>query len=107
MNDFRFSINPRARELPECSAVLNGRVGLRDYVVHDYRTTLSIKSVTRGHAFYRTPNGRFRVDAENFLVLNRGQEYSLEIPAGTHTETLCLFFQPGLIEHVIGNRRQT
>ena len=107
MSEFRFCVNPSGRELAQCSAVLNGRIGKRDYIVNDYRTTLSIKSVSRGYAIYRTRAGRFRVDADNLLVLNHGQEYSLEIPAGTQTETLCPFFQPGLIEHVAGSRQKT
>src|ERR1039458_5687213 len=37
MAEFRFRLNPRAGELPQCSAVLNGR-GTR-YEVNDYRTT--------------------------------------------------------------------
>lgn len=107
MSEFRFCVNPNGRELAQCSAVLNGRIGNRDYIVNGYRTTLSIKSVTRGHAIYRTRAGRFRVDADSFLVLNHGQEYCLEIPAGTQTETLCPFFQPGLIEHVAGSRQKS
>lgn len=100
---FRFCVNPAGRELPDCSAVLNGRVGSRAYIVAHHRTTLSIKSVTRGHAFYCTASGRYRVDADCFLLLNHGQEYALEIPAGSNTETLCPFFQPGLLEHVAGS----
>jgi len=46
MADFRFRLNPRAGELPHCSAVLNGRA--TRYEVSDYRTTLSLKSVVRG-----------------------------------------------------------
>ena len=48
MADFRFRLNPRAGELPHCSAVLNGRA--TRYEVSDYRTTLSLKSVVRGVA---------------------------------------------------------
>jgi AraC-like DNA-binding protein len=98
MADFRFRLNPRAGELPHCSAVLNGR-GTR-YEVAGYRTTLSIKSVVRGAARYRTPQGHYLVTPDSFLILNDGQSYSLEFEGGgrIRTETLCPFFQPGFLE---------
>lgn len=104
MADFRFVLDPTAAQLPQCSAVLNGRVSARDYVVNRYRTTLSVKSVTRGSAVYRTPRGHFRLEPDCFLVLNHGQEYSMEIEGGSDTETLCPFFQPSFLEHVAGAR---
>lgn len=96
MADFRFRLNPRALELPRCSAVLNGR-GSR-YEVSDYRTTLSLKSVTRGAARYQTHQGQYLLTPESFLILNEGQRYSLEFDGHTLTETLCPFFEPGLVE---------
>ena len=100
MDAFRFELNPSSADLPHCNAVLNGNVRTRSYVVNSYQTTLCVKSVARGSAWYRTPRGRYLVDAETFLVLNRGQEYSLEIAAGSDTETICPFFQPGFLGHV-------
>ena len=96
MVDFRFRLNPRARELPDCSAVLHGR-GAK-YDVHDYRTTLSLKSVVRGVARYHTPQGHYLLTPESFLILNHGQRYSLEFDGRTYTETLCPFFQPGFLD---------
>jgi AraC family transcriptional regulator len=95
---FRFRINPGARDLPHCSALLHG-VG-RSYRVERYRTTLSVKSVIRGAAYYTTPQGRYLVTEGSFLVLNCGQEYDLEFDGRGTTETLCPFFQPGFLEHV-------
>jgi hypothetical protein len=102
MDAFRFELNPSSACLPRCNAVLNGNVRTRSYVVNSYQTTLCVKSVSRGSAWYRTPRGRYLVDAETFLVLNRGQEYSLEIAARSDTETVCPFFQPGFLGHVAG-----
>jgi len=98
MADFRFRLNPPAGGLPHCCAVLNGR-GTR-YAVHNYRTTLSVKSVTRGAARYWTPQGQYLVTPDSFLVLNGGQRYSLEFEGDGRlpTETLCPFFQPGFVE---------
>jgi AraC family transcriptional regulator len=95
---FRFRINPAARDLPHCSALLHGVA--RSYQVVRYRTTLSVKSVVRGAAYYTTPQGRYLVTEDTFLVLNRGQEYDLEFEGRGTTETLCPFFQPGFLEHV-------
>jgi len=98
MADFRFRLNPRAPELPHCSAVLNGR-GTR-YEVDGYRTTLSLKSVVRGAARYHTPQGHYLLTPDSFLILNDGQRYSLEFEGGgrVQTETLCPFFQRGFLE---------
>jgi AraC-like DNA-binding protein len=97
MADFQFRLNPRAPELPHCSAVLNGR-GTR-YEVVGYRTTLSLKSVVRGAARYHTPQGHYLLTPDSFLILNDGQRYSLEFEGGGgETETLCPFFQRGFLE---------
>lgn len=95
---FRFAVNPRWTDLPLCSALLNGYP--RDYTVASYQTTLSIKSVVRGAAWYETPQGRYLVTPDVFLVLNHGQEYSMEVEASSKTETLCTFFQPGFVKPV-------
>jgi AraC-like DNA-binding protein len=94
----RFKLNPPAREIPACSALLNGIA--RQYRVDSYRTTLSVKAVERGAALYVTPQARHLVTEDCFLILNEGQEYSLEFQWPTPTETLCPFFQPGFLEHV-------
>jgi AraC-like DNA-binding protein len=100
MDAFRFELNPPGAELANCNAVLNGHVRTRAYVVDRYPTTLSVKSVARGRALYVTRQGRHLVEEGTFLILNHGQEYSLEIAAGSDTETVCPFFQPGFLGHV-------
>src|SRR5262249_7892793 len=82
---------------PRCSALLRGAA--RTYRVERYRTTLSIKAVTRGAAFYSTRRGRHLVTEDTFLVLNHGQEYDLEFRDRGTTETLCPFFQGGFLQH--------
>ena len=101
MADFRFRLNPRGRDLPHCSAVLNGR-GMQ-YEVNDYRTTLSLKSVVRGRARYDTPQGHYLLTPESFLILNHGQRYSLGFEGHGETETLCPFFQPGFLEQAVAD----
>ncbi|HEY0783785.1 MAG TPA: AraC family transcriptional regulator [Thermoanaerobaculia bacterium] len=104
MPDFTFQVNPRWPELPGCSALLNGVIRSRDYLVYDYRTTLSIKTVASGEAWYRTAGGLFRVDSGSLLVLNHDQTYSMEVAAETGTETLCPFFQRGFLEDAARSR---
>src|SRR3954470_8190242 len=98
MLDFRFKLNPPAREISQCSTVLNGVA--RNYHVESFRTTLCIKAVTRGAALYVTPQAKQLATEESFLVLNKGQDYSLEFQGPGSTETLCPFFQPGFMERV-------
>jgi AraC family transcriptional regulator len=100
MPSFQFHLNLDWRQLPHCSAVANGHIRDKPYRVDQYRTTLSVKSVVKGAAFYRTRQGHYRIDEGSFLILNEGQEYWLDIAPGTQTETLCPFFEPGLVEHV-------
>jgi AraC family transcriptional regulator len=64
--------------------------------------TLSIKSVLKGSAAWRTPSGRYTVDPDSYLILNHGQAYDLEIEACTETETLCVFFEPETAAAVMG-----
>ncbi len=96
MSQYRFAVNPRWTDLPHCSAVLHGLP--RDYVVADYKTTLSIKTVLRGSAWYETPQGRYRVTPDAFLILNAGQQYSMKVSADSNTETLCPFFHAGFVQ---------
>jgi AraC-like DNA-binding protein len=102
---FRFRINPTAAELRRCCALLHGVA--RFHHVAGYRTTFAVKSVLRGAAYYTTPQGRYRVTEETFLILNRGQAYDLDFEGRSTTETLCPFFQPGFLEHVARARTQT
>jgi AraC-like DNA-binding protein len=98
VSTFQFRFNPPFRELPYCSALLNGIA--QRYHVEQYRTNLSLKSVARGAALYATRQGRHLVTDESFLILNCGQEYSLEFQGNSTTETFAFFFERGFVEHV-------
>jgi AraC family transcriptional regulator len=105
MSAFRFLLNPHFRDLPNCCAVLHGLAD--SYRVDSYRTTLSLKSVSQGAAYYETRRGRHLVTEDSFLILNHGQEYSLEFQGTGRTETFCPFFQPGFLEHVASSLSAT
>jgi AraC-like DNA-binding protein len=98
----RFTVNPKWSDLPHVNALLNGIVR-SDYIVTEYETTLSIKTVAAGEAWYLTPHGRYRVTPDVFLILNEGQRYSME--AGQGTETLCPFFAPGFASEALRAER--
>jgi AraC-like DNA-binding protein len=103
MLDFRFKLNPPAHEIAACSTLLNGVAA--QYRVDAYRTTLAVKAVQRGAALYMTRGARQLVTPGAFLILNEGQEYSMEFQWPSTTETICPFFQPGFVEHVAYCRR--
>ena len=62
--------------------------------------SLSIKSFFGGQAIYEIGHGRYAVDDRSYLVVNRGQPYSITIDAATPVESFCLFFQDGFAEEV-------
>jgi len=61
---------------------------------------LSLKTFRNGKAFYQTGQGHFAVDEGNYLLINRGQEYSITIESETLVESFCIFFPDGWIEEV-------
>ncbi|HVT13982.1 MAG TPA: AraC family transcriptional regulator [Fimbriimonadaceae bacterium] len=86
-------LNPTAPDLWLGHAVLNGRSA--HHRVEPMEGTLSIKTVLSGRGVWETPDGRYEVTPDTFLVLNQGQSYGLEIDSPT--ETLCLFLRPGFL----------
>jgi hypothetical protein len=52
---------------------------------------LSIKSFVQGEALYKAEGGQIRLDDQRFLVLNDGQDYSIDIDAEQPVESFCVF----------------
>lgn len=61
---------------------------------------LSIKTFRNGQAFYQTGHGHYAVEEGAYLLLNKGQEYSITIESETPVESFCLFFPEKLVEEV-------
>lgn len=59
---------------------------------------LSIKCFFNGEALYDTGLGRYRVNADSYLVLNHGRSYSIEIDSEAPVESFCIFFADGFAE---------
>src|SRR5881409_1137643 len=53
---------------------------------------LSLKSMSNGRALYRFDRREVAVDDGGYLILNRGQPYSIEIASPTMVETFVLWF---------------
>ena len=61
---------------------------------------LSIKTFKNGRALYQAGQGHFAVDEGNYLLLNRGQEYSITIESEVPVESFCIFFPEMIVEEV-------
>ncbi len=91
-------INPPSSELGRATAIL--QAAARQHHVRDFPGPLSIKTVVRGSAHWKTESGEFRIDESSLLVLNRREPYSLTIDSRQPVSTLCVFFEDGLVESV-------
>jgi len=98
-------INPPEHELWTGNAVANGTASR--YWTGPHEGTLSIKSMVSGQGEWSTPNGRFRVDSDAFLVVNHGQSYCLEVASRERVETFAVFFRPGFVEELRAARNLT
>ncbi len=91
-------INPPAAELGRGNALLIGRG--RQYETR-FAGPLSLKSVVRGAACWETAAGRFVVEPRSVLLLNDGEEYTIEVEALHPVETFCVFFGRGFVEDAV------
>lgn len=89
-------INPAPAVLGSVNAILTGVA--RRYEVSSFAGPLSLKSVVRGSAAWETAAGRFEIHPGEVLILNHGEEYSMEIDALQPVETFCVFFARGWAE---------
>jgi AraC family transcriptional regulator len=94
----RVVVNPPATLLGARNAILWGNG--KQYHVADFPGPLSIKTIVRGSAHWRTSEADRLVDDSSYLVLNSGQTYSLTIDSREKVETFCLFFRRGIAEDV-------
>jgi len=69
---------------------------------------LSIKTFRLGQAFYDIGGGKFRLDDSRWLILNHGQEYTIEV--NEKVESFCIFFDPTLAQstwHTMTHKTET
>src|SRR5947208_2455954 len=92
----RVLLNPPGAAIGTAHAVLRGRA--RRHEVGGFVGPLSVKSVLRGTAEWRTDGGRFVLDSGSYLVLNEGRRYGMTVDSDVPVETLCVFFRRGFAE---------
>jgi AraC-like DNA-binding protein len=93
-------LNPPASQLGPHHAIVSGRSRRRGHFTPAFAGPLSIKTVLRGAAVWRTGERVYRLEPGLGLILNAGSEYTLSIDAREPTETLCAFFRAGAAEDV-------
>jgi AraC-like DNA-binding protein len=96
-------VNPGPGALGAAHVVLNARG--RRHEVEGFPGPLSIKSVLRGTAEWRTDAGRFVLDPGRYLVLNEGRRYGMTVDSEMPVETLCIFFRHGFAEEAAWTRK--
>src|SRR5687768_10957538 len=70
------------------------------YAAHDPAGAASLKAVLSGTTVWTTAGRQFVLTDRMHIVLNPG-EYTVEIDSpGVETNTLCIFFEPGLLADV-------
>src|SRR5438045_3348611 len=70
----------------------------RRHTVSGFAGPLSIKTVISGVVSWKAGGRELVVDQGSFLVLNEGEEYSMDVDAVRPVETACAFFRSGFVE---------
>jgi AraC family transcriptional regulator len=68
---------------------------------------LSIKTFSNGRSLYQTGRGYHAVEEGEYLLLNRGQEYSIAIEANRPVESFCIFFPDEMAEEIYRSLRSS
>jgi len=91
---------PTGAQFGRDNLVLHARA--RQHRVDGFAGPLSIKTVVRGVVNWNAGGRDLAVDPASFLVLNAGEEYSMDLDAPHPVETACVFFRHGFVErHVL------
>jgi AraC-like DNA-binding protein len=72
----------------------------RHHVAQNIAGPLSIKTVMRGEGTWRASGREWRVKQGEFLILNAGEVYSIEIGSPSPVTTCCVFFAKGFVERM-------
>jgi len=72
----------------------------RRHRVESFHGPLSIKTVIDGQVTWIVDGRELVVDAGSFLILNDGQEYSMNLESPRPMETCCAFFRKGFVEQI-------
>jgi AraC-like DNA-binding protein len=87
---------PDGAQFGHDNLVLHARA--RQHSISAFAGPLSIKTVVNGVVSWRVAGRDLAVDQGSFLVLNAGEEYSMDVNAPRPVETACIFFRSGFVE---------
>jgi AraC-like DNA-binding protein len=87
---------PEGAQFGHDNLVLHARA--RQHSISGFAGPLSIKTVMSGVVSWRVGGRDLAVDQNTFLVLNAGEEYSMDVNAPRPVETACIFFGSGFVE---------
>ena len=74
------------------NVIIHGITNYSYVPMHD--TTLTVKYAFKGDEYYVTNNCKFRVNNNNYLVINARKKYESYIDSGQNVESLAVFFSP-------------
>lgn len=61
---------------------------------------LSLKTFSKGQAFYNVGAGNYAVNDDSFLMVNELQSYTITIDSETKIEPFIIFFESGMAEEI-------
>lgn len=94
-------VNPPPSKLGIEHSIFRGSA--RSYGAFAIDGALSVKTVRRGRALWRSGGREWIVQPGRYLVLNDERPYDIEIESIEPVETFCVFFQRGFADDVLRN----
>jgi AraC family transcriptional regulator len=73
------------------------------YTACELKTSLTFKSIYKGREFHEFDRNKIAVSADNFLVLNNGQQVKFYADDESEIETLSIFFADDFAEQVLSS----
>ncbi|UTW66188.1 helix-turn-helix transcriptional regulator [bacterium SCSIO 12643] len=80
---------------------------LKEYHKTVVDSPISIKIVSEGTEHYKVNNQRYTVQANNYLIVNHGDEFEIDIHTPKITQGICIYPPKQIIEEAYNYRVQT
>lgn len=105
MLTLRSSTNPRFRDFPAPNVEKPGsylmRGSLRDVMLSNHRSRLSVRWIVGGRYTYEVDGERFVLEPGKFLIINDGQIYNSVTARGIVADTFTVSFDYGVFKDVL------
>lgn len=92
------AINPDVTTFGLQNAILSGTS--RRYCVSDFAGPLSLKATLQGVSTWKVDGRQFRVSESTYLLINKGQPYTIAYDEPADVTTFVLLFKNGYLEQV-------